>query len=123
MYLIMTSRLASLTYMVDRFKVPEEPLELKTLFIEFKEASQTACFELEAKLANNVITTVNLDNSDIVDSTTHVNKKSIPVYKWNIKYYGVKTFIERIVELSKAMSFLEYFFESATDLFEGHALI
>ncbi|KAF5283755.1 hypothetical protein FQR65_LT02649 [Abscondita terminalis] len=61
-------------------------------------------------------------------SAVQTTPKSIPVYKWDVKFSGrpessVSAFLERVDELASARSVsMEQVFTSALDLFEGPAL-
>lgn len=126
-YEIITSRLASLFYRVNRFIVPAESNESHTLYKDYKEDARASCLELEAKLDLKIVPeNKKLNTSDVIYPSSSSNK-SVPVYKWGVKYDGnssLKAFLERVIELSKARNVSETeLFNSAIDLFEGQALI
>lgn len=71
-----------------------------------------------------------MDLTSAVNSViTHTEKKSVPVYKWNIKYSGdddfsLKSFLDRVNELCVARRVdKDAVFAPALDLFSGSALL
>lgn len=125
-YLVITSRLACLTYRVNRFTVPEQPEESHKLYSEYKEDARASCFELEAKLSSKVVKAENSIKNEIVYPSSSQNK-SVPVYKWGVKFNGstsLNAFLERVTELSKARNVSDIeLYNSAIDLFDGPVLV
>ena len=137
MYKRIETRLCHIYNRVLRMPIPEEvEIEAK----EFKDDSHATCIELDADLQENVHKPEisQLDNNP-VPSTSIQNsvtrrsvspnqhcRKSVPVYKWNLKFdtksMSVHTFLEQVNELSVSRNVnKQELFSSACDLFEGSA--
>lgn len=136
MYKTILSRLIFLSCRVNNFQVPEEPEDLKSRMRDFKDDSYALCYELRAKLNDNVVrfdrSSLNLNISQVSagpsvsQSLNLASSVSVPVYKWGLTFDGtssIKAFLERVNEMSISRNVSEdQLFNSCFDLFEGVAL-
>lgn len=128
-----------LTHITERVKRMPIPLDMKEEAATFKNESYASCLELEAKLYERITSdnaSVNLETSmvqpqvQLVPTPSTSSPKSVPVYKWNVKFDGelrsggVNAFLERVDELAYARGVSKAdLFLSSVDLFSGKALI
>lgn len=135
-----SSRLIHLTERLNRLKIDGDDREI---VIEFKNESLATCLTLEGDLFERVeqFNKANSLNQSQVESPAHFNgasnfvptnyvstPKSIPVYKWNIKFNGdsraLYPFLEKVEEYSVSRGVSdEELFSSAVDLFENKAFM
>lgn len=136
------TNLIHLTHRINRIDIESLEIGVREYVTNYKLEAQATCLELEALFSEKIrypVLSENIQpnlNSTVLLNTTLGNhslsnnsQKSVPVYKWNLKFNGsssssIKSFLERIEELceSRNMSKIELF-KSASDLFEGPALI
>lgn len=106
--------------------------------IEFKDEAHATCIEFDADLREKVKVSENSQLVSTPDPNTSIHnpvarmsvspnqnsRKSVPVYKWNLKFdtknMSVHTFLEQVNELSVSRNVdKQELFSSVTDLFDG----
>lgn len=137
MYKRIETRLCHIYNRVLRMPIPvDNEAEAK----EFKDDSHATCIEFDAdlreKVSENELSQVNnpgpstsIHNPVTIRRSVSPNqniRKSVPVYKWNLKFdakqMSVHTFLEQVNELSVSRNVdKQELFSSATDLFDGPA--
>lgn len=131
------SRIIHITNRVSRVKLLND--DTYNEILTFKNESKANCLELEVLLQEKVrdlstslmdVNPLNLSSSSqpVVNNVYNSSVRSIPVYKWDIKFAGDKnldliSFLERVEELRVARHVEKKdLYESAVDLFSGNAL-
>lgn len=131
-----------LIHRVERVETENEDVELAEYIVNFKNEAKATCLELEALFSEKVVlpsaaefSPVNMNSTNLQNATffnNHVlpaTSKSVPVYKWDLKYNGeksssLKAFLERVDELCASRNVTKSdLITSACDLFSGNALI
>lgn len=141
-FIRITTNLIHLMHRVNRIPIDSDDAEMLQYISNFKNEAKATCLELEALASENLQHPVVAEtspanfNSTVMHNTSFFpnlvsqnSNKSVPVYKWDLKFSGdkgssLKSFLERVDELcaSRNVSKTELF-NSACDLFSHNALV